>query len=272
MDRFALLIDAGHLLAEGGKLCCGVGRGEIEWDPELIRAIENCAREYCGLEALRTYWYDAAPNAVPTREQVKIALLPRVKLRLGRLVGAKQKGVDSLIVRDLMTLARERAVPTMFLLGGDEDLREGVLAAQEMGVSVIILGVASSFELANQAESLLREADDHIVLSREFLAPFLSRRKEYSEGENDGISALQALENAAERGRAFARQELAGKSEEIERLLLVRPRIPTEIDKALLAAGDAALAAIEGREDLRFALRRGFWEEVRKMSEVGTPA
>jgi hypothetical protein len=65
---------------------------------------------------LRAYWYDAAKDAIPTPEQLLIARLPRVMLRLGRLSGGKQKGVDSLIVRDLMTLARERAVATAFLL------------------------------------------------------------------------------------------------------------------------------------------------------------
>ena len=76
--------------------------------------------------------------AADSLDQQVIAGLPRVKLRLGRLVarkgGVEQKGVDSLIVHDLITLVHERAAATMFLLAGDEDLREGVAAAQHLGV------------------------------------------------------------------------------------------------------------------------------------------
>ena len=59
------------------------------------------------MPVLRVYWYDAAPNGIPLADHLLIAQLANVKLRLGRLSGGKQKGVDSLIVRDLMTLARD---------------------------------------------------------------------------------------------------------------------------------------------------------------------
>jgi len=74
-----------------------------------------------------------------------------------------------------MTLARERAISAAFLLSGDEDLREGMIAAQEMGVSVCVLGVptaASGYH--NQADSLIREADQHIVLPTEVFATCIS--------------------------------------------------------------------------------------------------
>ncbi len=176
MDRCAVFVDAGHLLAEGGKLCCGTGeRKAFRCDyAGLTSALSRFASDHCRLPILRTYWYDAALDAIPTREHLGIAELAWVKLRLGRLVGARQKGVDSLIVRDLMTLARERAVATVFLLGGDEDLREGVLAAQEMGVLVVVVGIPT-VEHGNQAKSLIREADEHVVLETAFLAPFFSR-------------------------------------------------------------------------------------------------
>ena len=90
---------------------------------------------------LRSYWYDGACDAIPTLAQLSVAELANVKLRLGRLSGGKQKGVDALIYRDLMTLARERAIATAFLLAGDEDLREGVVAAGDMGVRVVVLGI-----------------------------------------------------------------------------------------------------------------------------------
>src|SRR5439155_13863806 len=140
MDRCAMFVDAGYLLAAGGALCCASRRrAEVVCNyPELVRALIGHARGHCGLELLRVYWYDGAPDAVPLADHLAIGELPNVKLRLGRLSGNKQKGVDSLIMRDVMTLARERAVATAYLLGGDEDLREGVVAAQDMGMRVVV--------------------------------------------------------------------------------------------------------------------------------------
>ena len=78
--------------------------------------------------------------------------MPNVKLRLGR-INAKnqQKGVDALIYRDLTTLARERAICDAFLLAGDEDLREGVKAAQDMGVRVTLIGIDQNEPLRHTA-------------------------------------------------------------------------------------------------------------------------
>ncbi len=131
MDRSAVFIDAGYLLAEGGKLALGSGsRQRMECDfAGLIDAIVEICRERADSPILRSYWYDAASNGIPTAEQLEIARLPYVKLRLGRLTGGHQKGVDSLILRDLMVLAGERSITTAYLLAGDEDLREAVAYA-----------------------------------------------------------------------------------------------------------------------------------------------
>ena len=146
MDRCALFVDAGYLFAQGGKICVGSpDRQHVQLDAGSFRdSFAQTAFGKCGLPSLRTYWYDAARNGVPTIEQQVIASLANVKLRLGRLGGKKQqKGVDALIYRDLMTLARERAICEGFLLSGDEDLREGVKAAQDMGVRVTLVVIAA---------------------------------------------------------------------------------------------------------------------------------
>ncbi len=73
-----------------------------------------------------------------------------------------------------MTLGRERAIATAFLLSGDEDIREGVIAAQDMGVRVVVLGippVGGSGTTANQASTLIREADGHVVMDQSFWQP-----------------------------------------------------------------------------------------------------
>src|SRR5258708_7850971 len=101
MDRCAIFVDAGYLLAAGGTLCCKTKvRAGFTCDYKaLAMALQEWATDHStGLSVLRTYWYDGARNAVPTADHLKIGELPNVKLRLGRISGGEQKGVDSLIV------------------------------------------------------------------------------------------------------------------------------------------------------------------------------
>lgn len=268
MDRCAIFVDAGHLLAEGGKLCCGTAaRKSLRCDyPALASALIQFAADHCRLPVLRVYWYDAAPDSIPTQEHLTIAELPKVKLRLGRLVGNQQKGVDSLIVRDLMTLARERAAATVFLLGGDEDLREGVVAAQEMGVLVVVLGILSAGP-GNQAKTLIREADEHVVLESAFLSPFFSSTtaQRLSSSSHGGSRASGKAVRLA--GQAFGvNWAKLAKPDEIQRLLHEAPIIPAHLDSELISAAEQTLGSFQERQDLRRALRAGFWSALRTLS------
>ena len=260
MDRCAVFVDAGHLFAQGGKLCCGTERRK-EFTCDYIRftaALAEHASKHCGLPILRTYWYDAALHAVPEPEQVRVAELPNVKLRLGRLVGGRQKGVDSLIVRDIMTLARERAIATAYLLGGDEDLREGVIAAQEMGVRVVILGIPTT-DQGNQAETLTREADEHVVLPTAFWSPFFSKVQvgtpaaEAQPVEVAGELPQPAPAEAAELRGAVVRR--IGEQfavawaklvvpDEVRELVEQAPRIPRELDFQLILEAEKTLGSL----------------------------
>lgn len=69
----------------------------------------------------------------------------------------EQKGVDSLIVTDMIALARNRAISDAVLVSGDEDLRVGVQQAQEFGVRVHLVGIRPS--RGSQSLFLLQEAD-----------------------------------------------------------------------------------------------------------------
>jgi uncharacterized LabA/DUF88 family protein len=168
MSRFAVFVDAGYLLAWGAERKVGARapRNAINCDyPALISAlITHCQALAPGEELLRLYWYDGAPYSGITPDQRAIGDRDDVKVRLGRLTGHGQKGVDTLLVLDLTTLARERAIASAFLLSGDEDLREGVLAAQQMGVRVILLGLAAT-ATSGQADALKREVDRQSDLS-----------------------------------------------------------------------------------------------------------
>ena len=58
MDRSAVFIDAGYLLAESGKLCCGTGNRQlVRCDfARLIALIGERCRETADAPILRTYW------------------------------------------------------------------------------------------------------------------------------------------------------------------------------------------------------------------------
>ena len=95
MDRSAIFVDAGYLLAAGGLLTCGTGnrRAFTCSYQEVVAALEKVVVDHSGgMASLRTYWYDGAPESVPTPDHLKIGALPYVKVRLGRLIHGEQKG------------------------------------------------------------------------------------------------------------------------------------------------------------------------------------
>ena len=81
---------------------------------------------------LRIYWYDGILwSNRPSIEQDVIGQSENAKLRLGLVYSrGQQKGVDSLIVTDLIELARNRAIADALILSGDEDITIGVQVAQ----------------------------------------------------------------------------------------------------------------------------------------------
>ena len=135
MDRYAIFVDAGYFFAAGAQAAFGnhtPRKQVILKSPEAMLA-DLCARASAAaanLPLLRAYWYDAMPGPRLSMEQSALAMLPGVKLRLGALNNAgEQKGVDSLIVTDLIDLARNRAIADAVVVTGDEDLRIAVQVA-----------------------------------------------------------------------------------------------------------------------------------------------
>lgn len=263
MDRSAIFVDAGYLLAAGGALTCGKpSRSAFVCDyPGLAKKLGEWVEAHNGgsLSCLRTYWYDGAINAVPTSDHERIGGLPYVKVRLGRIIKGEQKGVDALVYRDLMTLARERAISCAYLVSGDEDLREGVVAAQDMGVQVVLVGIPGS--RPNQSAALIREADEHVVLPKSHWDEHFSLA-----GTGGPVTSQITPDPAAAHtaGRAFAVEWVEkGSSSELETLLENAPRIPRELDAALLSDAEKITGPLpEAEQEVRRELRAGFWAAI----------
>lgn len=163
MDRYAIFLDAGYFYAAGAKAAKGsqVPRNLISLKnpaQAVLALSEATSKLVGGLQLLRAYWYDAMPGPRLSLEQSGLALLPFIKLRLGVLNSSgEQKGVDSLIVTDLIDLARNRAIADAVIVSGDEDLRVAVQVAQSFGVRVHLL--AAGDPRSNVSASLQMESD-----------------------------------------------------------------------------------------------------------------
>jgi uncharacterized LabA/DUF88 family protein len=146
MSYSAIFVDAGYLFAQGSVTLTGskLNRSQLRLnEAALFAALQNMVMEKTnGTRLLRLYWYDAPLQSGLTAQQTSLANLDYIKLRLGVLNGiGQQKGVDSLIVTDLIELARNRAISDALLVSGDEDIRIGVQIAQTYGVCVHLLGL-----------------------------------------------------------------------------------------------------------------------------------
>ncbi|WP_168583097.1 NYN domain-containing protein [Gephyromycinifex aptenodytis] len=165
-----IYVDVGYLLAAAATRVTGSSlRRGVQTDyAALIRALEAQAEADSGLPLLRVIWYDAGgrPGGMPDLSQDEIGLLPRVKLRLGRLsYTGEQKGVDVRIGLDLAIQARQRVADVVYLVSGDDDLTEAVEEAQAHGVQVILLAVPrhDGKPLA-VSKHLLREVDRTLII------------------------------------------------------------------------------------------------------------
>ncbi len=163
MPQIAVFVDAGYLYAQGSKLLIGkkAGRESISLKvPDVLEQLADLARVVAAdCRLLRIYWYDGMLRGnTPTLEQDVIGQSRNAKLRLGLVNSSgQQKGVDSLIVTDLIELARNSAIADALILSGDEDIKIGVQVAQTFGVRVHLLGIKPA--RGSQSVSLMMEAD-----------------------------------------------------------------------------------------------------------------
>ncbi|MCE5291066.1 MAG: NYN domain-containing protein [Nocardiaceae bacterium] len=163
----AVYIDAGYLLAAAATRITGTSlRGGIDVNHErLISALAEHAEKNSGLPLLRVHWYDSARNGVPDPTQQSIGLLPRVKIRLGRIgYDGEQKGVDLRIGLDLVAHARNGAVEAIYLVSGDDDLTEAVEEAQAHGVQVTVLAIPNADGEPHGVSQYLQRAADGLDL------------------------------------------------------------------------------------------------------------
>jgi len=178
MTRVAVFVDAGYLFAQGSTALSGSKQSrhllQINETAAVAELVAVAASRCPAAALLRVYWYDGISLYKGlSAEQARLAEAENIKIRFGFLnsVG-QQKGVDSLVVTDLIDLARNRAICDAVLLSGDEDVRIGVQVAQGYGVRVHLIGIAPS--RGSQSRQLRQEADTLTEWDNVTVAKFLT--------------------------------------------------------------------------------------------------
>jgi uncharacterized LabA/DUF88 family protein len=178
MAGYALFVDAGYFFQAGwgSTQFSQSSRKNISIkNPEqmLSELCQKAASLADNTRLLRVYWYDAIPGPRLSLEQTQLAKLKGLKLRLGTLNSeGQQKGVDSLIVTDILELARNKAIEDAVIVTGDEDLRIAVEIAQTYGVRVHVL--AAGDYTKNVSLQLQMEADSVDTIAGEWFESHLT--------------------------------------------------------------------------------------------------
>jgi hypothetical protein len=196
VDRCALFVDAGYVLADGAMAVHGTRqRGSVSWDyAGLVKLLTGLSRDRTGLPVLRSYWYEATVEGRRAPEHDTLADIPGLKLRLGRMRPGRREGVQSEMHRDLVTLARNRAVSDAIIVSAEEDLAEIVAEVQDLGMRVVIVQITVDGN-STMSRPLRQECDDIAEVSAAHLRPFVDliagaepadRDEQYSNGSYSG--------------------------------------------------------------------------------------
>lgn len=258
MLRAAVFVDAGYLFAQGSVLLTGTrqGREFLSLDiPAIVAALSDVAKRQTGLPLLRIYWYDAMRLGRPTPEQMALADAPDIKIRLGQVNAAgEQKGVDALIVTDLADLARNQAMADAILVSGDEDVRVGVLLAQQFGVRVHLIGIYPA--RSNQSRSLMQEADTALEWDDAIVRTFLSYSPPVTPPAAAAVATNTGLDAQIEPlVTAISPSDLAGLKAQFAS---GTQQVPQEYDRALLRIGRQHYEQVTLSSSERAVLRSTF--------------
>ena len=256
VERVAAFVDAGYFWVQLSYLLYGEKRRREDilidapqMRESLIAAIHD---QFSDCSLLRIYWYDGRdPRGILTEQHQALARLDDIKMRYGTLNAyGQQKGVDGLLMADLLALAQNRAITSAIILSGDADLAPGVGAAQMLGVRIHRLGINGR---SASSPILMAEVDKNIEWPREEIERFarkadfqhariISTPADYHAVEEDDPSPLTDGENATEPMTDAQRHLLelnatlfiASLSEAEKEAVNLHRSLPLELDKRLL--------------------------------------
>lgn len=227
MPNAIAFVDAGFLVASLQRNSPTPHRVRVD----SARLVEFMTRTAKNTSLLRTYWYDAQWEGrdprFADREKFLVALSLRegLQLRLGRLqerpvnlptplvraltemgvdleelrqrtTGLKevqQKGVDTLLALDLVTLANNHAYDTAVVFAGDADFAEAIRLAGSAGRRVILVTPPQEYysvsrELFHVADKVVRLTESQLRQLEFIREPASDRDRSPAAGE--GVAPL----------------------------------------------------------------------------------
>ncbi len=174
MDRCALFVDAGYVLADGAMAVHGTRyRDSVAWDyTGLLKFLSGLAQDRTGQPVLRCYWYESAAEGRRTSEHDALADVPGLKLRLGRVRPGRREGIETEMHRDLTTLARNGAITDAIVVSGEEELAEVIAEVQDIGIRVTLVHITVDGNWTI-SRPLRQECDDIVEIGGAHLRPFV---------------------------------------------------------------------------------------------------
>lgn len=206
-SKLVAMIDGGFLV-KSGCTTLDIKVQDLHLNPLRISAWCSLSARRVQADFMRSYWYDGIhepSNPEYESQLTRVRSLGNqagIQVRLGKLsrrpnpewseirkalkaINAdpdefkkhypmskyryEQKGVDTLIVLDMVRLAQLNAYDTLLLLAGDTDLAEAVKTVQDYGKRVII----ARPEKCGNASDLFDLADESVILTADTLRHLL---------------------------------------------------------------------------------------------------
>lgn len=165
LERTLVFVDTSYLLASFYNSWETGARSQLEIDlPEVVAVLGNMATEQLHQPIHRQLWYDGIPDSGPHRYQRALRGCDGVQLRSGQLIEwgdrRTQKGVDTLLVTDMVVSAIKEHVSDFVLVSGDADMIPGVQEAASNGVRVHLYG----FGWDSMSSALRHNCDSTTIL------------------------------------------------------------------------------------------------------------
>lgn len=170
LERTLVFVDTSYLLASFYNSWENGARSQLEIDlPEVVRVLHRMSVNQLDQPVHRQNWYDGIPDSGPHRYQRALRSEPGVQLRAGQLIewGSRrtQKGVDTLLVADMVKAALTGTCSDIILVSGDADMIPGVVEAVAAGVRVHLYGfgwdsMSSNLRFACDSTTILDPRED----------------------------------------------------------------------------------------------------------------
>ncbi len=151
-DRFFRALESRGIIVKRGRLKKVVGKGDY--------SLEDLKRD---LDA-------ALIEAKVVDEETRNAVLRALHSKIKNQLEFRQKGVDSMLITDLVSLAALGRISTAIIVSNDGDFGPALRFVSGQGIRIVVAGPADTKYVNHKLQEL---ADQYIPLTKDVLSQFL---------------------------------------------------------------------------------------------------